>query len=195
MRKIALDNETELLEGLRKGAEHCYSALFKTLYPALCYHALQYTADEAVSEDIAEEAFIKIWQRREHFFNFGELKRFLYLAVQNASIDWLRRQQLVERGHNEFSTRSGVAEKNAFDILTESELIRELYSAIETLPPQTRIVMKGIFIEGKKGTEVARDLGITKATVHTLKTIGISKLKDILPRILLPAALAVHVYL
>ena len=195
MRKIVLDNETELLEGLRNGAEHCYSALFNTLYPALCYHALQYTADEAVSEDIAEEAFIKLWERREHFFNLGELKRFLYVTVQNASIDWLRKRPRTARMHDELGRLADGLEKTQFELMVETELFRELNAAIETLPHQTRTVIKKIFIEGKKGTEVAEEMGVSKSTVNTLKTLGIRKLQNILPRIILPATLAVQVYL
>lgn len=178
---MAWDNETELLEGLRKGAEHCYSALFNALYPVLCYHALQYTGEQLISEDIAEEAFIKIWNRRGDFFHLNELKSFLYLTVRNASIDWLRKNKRDAERQKAWNGASAGSEKNAFDILVESEIFRELHTAIDRLPHQTRRIITMTYFEGKKNKEVADELGISVSTVKNLKAWGLKKLKNNLP--------------
>jgi RNA polymerase sigma-70 factor (ECF subfamily) len=181
MQKTALDNETELLDGLRKGSEHCYSALFTTLYPVLCYYALQYTGEQSVSEDIAEEAFIKIWNRRGDFFHFNELKSFLYLTVRNASIDWLRKNKRDAERQKGWNGILDGSEKNAFDMLVEAEVFRELHVAIDKLPQQTRKIITMSYFEGKKNKEVADELGISVSTVKNLKAWGLKKLKNNLP--------------
>src|SRR5450631_2461652 len=91
MRKQELQNESELMQGFRSGSEKCFEEVFNLYFHSLCFYSLKITKDQAAAEDITEESFVKIWQRKEMFTQINVLKSYLYKIVRNASLDWIKK--------------------------------------------------------------------------------------------------------
>jgi len=177
MEKKSFINEFELMRGFRHGKEANFDIVFRELYPALCFFAFKIMNNRAAAEDIAQESFIKIWERRDTFQKWNVLKSYLYTTVKNASINWSKKINFQENVKKEMVRGDISEERYLFESLVAAEVMRELTTAMEKLSPQTKEVVKLIYYEGRKIKEVAAILGISASTVKTLKARALVKLK------------------
>jgi RNA polymerase sigma-70 factor (family 1) len=173
MRERLTHTEDEILTGFREGLEASFTAVFKALYPALCYYALRLTHDQVTAEDIAEESFIKVWGRRASFYHYGELKAYLYTTVRNASINWnaLQKRQLeAERAQ---SAARSEYDSYVLEDMIRAEWLREVYTTLDTLPPQCLKIATMLYVEGKSTRQIAKELNLSVGTVKTQKARGL----------------------
>ena len=68
---------------MQVGDIKAFEHLFMSLYPGMCSIADHYLNDEVQSKDIAQEAFIKLWGKREEFKDIVSVKSYLYTTVRN----------------------------------------------------------------------------------------------------------------
>ena len=59
-------NHKVLNELLKKGDEHSFTLIFEALYQPLVAYMMQYVDKAADAEDIAQNTFIKLWERKDH---------------------------------------------------------------------------------------------------------------------------------
>ena len=58
-------------------------SVFKEYYGSLCYFASKYLQDEEVIEDVVQDIFITLLEKKTQFQSVTHLKNFLYLSVRN----------------------------------------------------------------------------------------------------------------
>jgi RNA polymerase sigma-70 factor (family 1) len=155
-----------------------YSAYFRQYYAPLCFFAERIVGDNSDAEDIVEEAFFKLWHRNNQFENEQHLKAFLYRSVKNACLDFLKLNVRRERRHSFFSEEQGLSEESYLNEIIRTEVIREIYEAIESLPPQCGKIIKMSFVDGKTNQEIADDLNLSMQTVKNQKGRGLALLKS-----------------
>lgn len=170
-----------VLEDFKRGNQQAFNKIFRDLYPALCYYGFQITGDRFSAQDIAEEAFIKVWERRHLFNQFNVLKAYLYTIVKNDSINWLKAE--TRRRVSE-DTGAGLLHNNeplAWEKLVKTELIHELHSIIKKLPPQRQKVMTMLYQEGKSVKQAAEELKVSLTAVKLHKKAGLQFLQKLMP--------------
>jgi len=175
--------EDQLLTGFRQGQEESFTQVFKALCPALCRYSMRITRDWAAAEDIVQEAFVKIWERRTQFFQMAVLKSYLYTTVRNDSLQWLRRENRKQSKKQAFQLIKRDNERDKLEDLIRAEVFRELSESVETLPPQCRQIISLIF-DGKNTREVAETLQISQGNVKVQKGRGLQLLRQRLPDLL-----------
>ncbi|MGN6510092.1 MAG: RNA polymerase sigma factor, partial [Chitinophaga sp.] len=76
--------------------------LFKTYFPLVCKSIYRLVPDMATAEDLAQEVFIKIWNRREQL---GEVyfKAYLHRAAVNMALDHIDKNKRRGGNHQELS--------------------------------------------------------------------------------------------
>lgn len=154
-----------------------FESCFRELYPALCVFAFQYLKDSKQSEDVVQEAFLKLWDRYSSFDEYYKVKAFLYLTVRNNAINILN-HAVVENKYCTGKSIDSTASDPAFELaMISNETNRLLHQAIDRLPPQTKRVIV-LSMEDKTNREIAADLGISIDTVKTLKKRAYKALKE-----------------
>ena len=131
--------------------------------------------------DLAQDVFLKVFERWKEFDSEENAKAFLFISARNLCFDRLRRKQAesnyVSRylQENEFKTSVFLQE------VMRQETFRILYSAIDRLPEQTRqVILLGL--DGNSNQEVSKALGVSINTVKTLKKNGYAALREILSK-------------
>ena len=162
------------IKKIQQGNELAFKELFDEFYQALCVFATSYLKDNALAADIVQEVFMKYWYRREDFDNFYKVKSFLYTVVRNDCLNTIRESK--DRRENIATLEST---RFYVDNIVEKEAYRIFYSAVDTLPGQTREVIL-LALDGLKNAEIAEKMGIAESSVHTLKKIAYKRLKVIL---------------
>ena len=69
-------------------------------------------------------------------------------------------------------------EKDAFERMAETETYREIFIALNTLPPQCRKIFSMLFIEGKEYQQIADELNLSIATIRSQKARAIMLIKQ-----------------
>lgn len=176
-----MENEIELIEGCRAGADFARKELY-TLYSkqmlALCY---RYTGDMDAAYDVLHDGFIKIFT---HFTFRGEcaLGTWVSRVMVTQAIDYLRKQQRFNR--------LVVVEEQLPDIADESEMAEVgahlseevLMKFVAELPDGCRTVFNLYVFEEKSHKEIAEMLHIKEhsstSQLHRAKSLLIKRIKE-----------------
>lgn len=159
--------------------------LFRTYYQPLCNYAYTFVQDRDEAEEIVQSTFLMLWEKKETLEIRTSVKPYLYAMVRNACLNVLKHEK-VKQQHAAFELAAGerTVESGARTMMA-SELENRIYSAMEALPEQCRMVFKLSRFEEMKYSEIAEQLNISIKTVenHMGKALRIMReqLKDYLP--------------
>lgn len=160
-----------------------FKDFFNSFYPGLVRFCFRYVRDVEKARDIAQDAFVRLYERRKDFEKEIQVKSFLYETGKNLCFDWLK-HRYVEEKYVHYQLKAGEENDLSKEIIRE-EVLLALKAAILTLPPQSRRIIEES-LRGKKNAEIAEYLNIAESSVKTLKRLAYSKLRESLsPSILL----------
>lgn len=165
------------LQALSQGEEGGLDYFFDAHYPALCYFANTVVKDQPAAEDIAEEAFLKLWQRHDLFPSPASVKNFLYRTVHNAAIDALRRKKTVLLVQKEVLYLAQKEEPSVQQAIIEAETLNHIYASLKVLPPKCRQVFSLFYVEGKSYEEIAKELNLSINNVRNHKARALALLR------------------
>lgn len=193
---IAKKLPSNIVRGLIIGDEETYISLFREYYVSLCSYSRRYVGRKDVAEEIVSDTFLKIWEARESIQINTSVKAYLFQAVCNNSLNYLRKLKKEETLDEYFLETS--SENIGFAILPEEideqsmtmESIHEkIEEAVGFLPEQQQKAFRLKRFEGKKTREIAEIMGLSVKTIemHLSKaTLSLrKKLKDYLPAFLI----------
>lgn len=167
------------ITAIQKGDSRVYEKFFCEFYSALCTYSKMVVSRSDVAEDIVQELFCKIWNKKESFNVSTSLKAYLYRSVYNNSIEFLRTEKL-ENNYKEFNVYDMSIDSNSE---TKEDLLSALNNAINELPEKRREVFKLRKLEKLSHAEIAERLDISPKTVETHIHRASLELKDKLKNI------------
>lgn len=185
-----------VIKGLILGDEETYISLFREYYIPLCAYSRRYVGRKDVAEEIVSDTFLKIWENRTSVQINTSVKSYLFQAVCNNSLYYLRKLKndavldsyFIETASENIAF-SILADEIADQSLTMETINSRMEEAVNQLPGQQQTAFRLKRMEGKKNKEVAEIMGISVKTVemHLSKaTLTLRlKLKDYLPSFLL----------
>jgi len=171
--------EKELLRKLHEGDTKAFEYVFKQFQPALVFFANRLLGLQAImeAEEIVQDTFLKLYDRRKSFVSLQQVKAFVYITTKNACLQKIEKEQVKQRHFEKFTEINNYTEDIILQNIIYVEILREVSSAIELLPEQCRIIMKKFFEEGKNAREISEEMQITVSTVNNQKARAISLLK------------------
>jgi len=164
------------LQGLTSGETLHYSYIFKEYYNALCHYAETIIGEPGYAEDIVQDVFEKLWQKRYAFEDLRHLKDFLYKSTRNATLNFLKGAQHSKERQAKFLHEQEEATGEDLDII-RMEVFRGIYREINNLPEQCGKIVRMSYIEGLKNEQIAQILSISLQTVKNQKTRGMKLLR------------------
>ena len=148
---------------------------------AVCYASLLVFAKrvlgsgcEYVAEDCVQDAIYKTYMVRARFSEPYKLKAFLFTAVHNNAVSFLRHHR---RQADYLSSEEMMHDDLQANIIRQ-ETIDAIYAAVERLPEKQREMFELSFEQGMKNAEIAAALGISESTVKQRKAKTLSLLRD-----------------
>jgi RNA polymerase sigma-70 factor (ECF subfamily) len=155
--------------------EKFYQLFFFRLYQ----FAFLYVHSKESAEEVVNDVFLSLWQKRKTLDTINNINVYLYVAVKNASLNWLRKNRRV------FTVSIDELRVDHLHLVPNPEILlitREFQSlilkAIEQLPPRCKIIFKLIKEDGLSYKEVASILDLSVKTVdaqlyHALKKLAL----------------------
>ncbi|MFX1705510.1 RNA polymerase sigma-70 factor [Chitinophaga sp. CC14] len=173
--------EAELLQRLAVADEAAFSVVFREYYAVLCAFAQKIIRESADPEDLVNEVFLKLWNRRQVFEDIRHLKDFLYKSTRNACFDTIK-GSIHSRERQAVFLGTQAEWETAADLeMIRLEVFNELHHEINQLPEQCGKIIRMGYIDGLKNDEIARELGLSVQTVKNQKSRGVMLLKRRLP--------------
>lgn len=186
----AMESETsvtdqELFARLREGDSTALDELFRRYYAELCRIALRFVRNEQEAEDIIQDLFISIWEKRDtQREDLEAVGPYLKRAARNRSLNYLRDQKRIPVADGEVP-QTIAALAGADDALNQDELRSRIHAAIDALPERCRLVFVMSKIEEMPQKEIAAALDISPKTVENQMTRAYRYLREWLGLLLL----------
>ena len=168
-----------LLRKLRRGDQQVFRELFDTYYQRLYLYAFGYVDDEKDAEDIVQDLFFHLWERHRDLDIFSSISAYLFRAVHNKSIQYLRHKK-VETGYRE-RHRLKLAEAEilygttdfSFSNVQVEEIQQLLERAYNELPEKAKQIFKLSREENQTNKDIAKHLNVNIKTVeyHMTKSL------------------------
>jgi RNA polymerase sigma-70 factor (ECF subfamily) len=144
------------------------------------------TGDPDAAEDLAQQALLEAWRKADRLCGPAVREAWLLGIARNVCLRWARARGVAARRLVRLEEPDGApADEPADDCdleveLERDELARLLDRALALLPPATRAVLIGRFIEESPQAEVAARLGLTEGAVEARLQRGKLALRRVL---------------
>jgi RNA polymerase sigma-70 factor (ECF subfamily) len=151
---------------LVKKDEAAFEQVFKTHYKNLYAYAFSILKDEDEANETVQQVFFKLWERSEQLSISGPIAAYLYRAVHNESLNFLKHQNVKasHRLHVAYSMKNKAEQPQ--NKLAGKELEEKFREALNELPEQCRTVFQLSRFEDMKYKEIADKLDISVKTVE-----------------------------
>jgi RNA polymerase sigma factor (sigma-70 family) len=167
-----------LVEQLHRHDISAFDTLFKKYHLAVYRNILKLTKDATAAEDILQEAFIRLWEKRLQLDPTQSVAGWLFVISFNLSINYSKQKLREQVIHKKLSINPFQQEGlDSVSTLTE-EQYRLLEKAIEQLSPQKRKIINLCKLEGKTYEEAAAELKISRHTVKEYLSAAMASLND-----------------
>lgn len=157
-------SDEELLREIRDGNEATFAAVYSHYQPLLLMEAYYKIRSTAEAEDMVQEIFVSLWNRRKELSLTLPLKHYLYKAVHLQFAYKCRKSEVAKKyvQHSMYVSR----EATSNHALENKEIYRQIKEAISTVTaPATRRAFELLYIEDKSHKEIAIDMNIQPQVV------------------------------
>lgn len=173
-----LPNENDLFNQMARGSVSAFTEIFYHYTQRLYSFILIKTKSEDLTEEIIQEVFIKIWDKREKFSEVENFESYLYTLASNKIYDFYRKMASEDK----LKKMVFQSMKDYSNITTETLDLKysqeELTKALDRLPPQQKKIFLLSRQQGLNHMEIAEQLQISPSTVNNHLTVALRSLKN-----------------
>lgn len=139
-------DEVELFERLRDGDEGAIDTLYLAYYERLLRFAYTFVRSRPAAEEVVQDVFLALWQRRASVQVWESGAAYLYTAVRNRALKIARHHGVVERtvesaSANQIAIATGEPLASPDIRLERNELAAHIARAIANLPARRRLAL------------------------------------------------------
>ena len=185
MEKRQVVNAREIHELQQRIADYedvaAYQKLFFYFFLPLKSFSYSILKAKEIAEEAVSDVFIEIWAKRKQLLEIEDLKMYLYISVRNASLRRLQQTQKTSvLSLDDLEVEFASADPDAETFLITSELAHKIDLAIESLPPQCKIIFKLAKQDNLKYKEIAQLLNISVKTIDNQLSTALKKIASVL---------------
>ncbi len=144
-----------------------FHVLFAEYYRPLVLFAMHYLDEQEEAEDVVQDLFVSVWEKKEAFLSEKSIHAFLYNSVRNICLNRLKHRKVEEKYLDYSMNFASLKEEEDYEVMKE-DLYERLFRVIEELPPRCREIFL-LHLDGKKNEEIAEQLNLSLLTVKTQK--------------------------
>ena len=170
-------SDTELLLQIKEDNHASFDLLFDRYWERLYRVALGRVADDFVAQDIVQELFIKLWERRHSLVIQLSLENYLLTAVKFSVLSHFRSKKVNEVRLDDALQRVHLLEASINENAGYFELEKTLENALSKMPDMLQKVYQ-LRSENKPVKEIAGELGVAEQTVKNYISEVLRRLRN-----------------
>lgn len=143
-----------------------FHRLFRAYYAELHRYAFTILKNNQLAEDIVQNVFLTLWQKRDGIQIGEKIGNYLYTTTYHLSLNHLRNQKVKKRYVAEAMNTVKLHDNSATEKIAASDLHTRIQAVVEKLPARCRAVFLKSRVEGKRYAEIATEMNISVKTVE-----------------------------
>lgn len=157
--------DIELVRLLKEGNHKAFSSIYSKYWEKLFYLAAYKMEDTTEAENIVQDVFVSLWERRNDIQINHALDGYLVVAVKYKVLNYLARKQKYEEIKNELQIQIPFADESTTEFLAFEDLKSWLDILVNQLPEKCKLVYL-LRESGLSQNEIAQSLDISAKTVE-----------------------------
>ena len=157
-----------------------FAALYDRHARAAYSLAYRMMGEKQAAEDIAQDAFLKVWRSAESYrAERGSVRTWILSIVHNRAIDQLRSMASRRRMQDKVEAsvpRSQPSE--AFSEIWRNSQREQVREALGALPPEQLKILELAYFSGYTHVEIAELLGLPLGTIKGRMRLGLKKMRE-----------------
>jgi RNA polymerase sigma-70 factor (ECF subfamily) len=161
--------------------QQAFKQLYQLLFFKLYQFAYAYVRSKECAEEVLNDVFLGLWQKRKTLDTISNIHVYLYVAVKNASLNELRKRKIAAPvSLDDLAVHHLLITSNPESLLITGELKTRIREAVEQLPPRCRLIFKLVKEDELTYKETAAILNISVKTVDAQLYLALKKLAQTL---------------
>jgi len=174
-----------LISRVRAGDRKAFDELCRKYYAMLVSYARLFLRDDW-AEDVVQDVFYNVWQRRETLDDSNSLYKYLLKAVYNRAINYIWKHKRDTEYRSWYGSQ---IDRMVFDYydpdknpilakIYDNDMRQQLRQAVDELPDKRREIFRMRFFENMSNKEIGERLGLTVSTVENHMYLALKNLRD-----------------
>ena len=171
--------EAELGVRIRAGDAEAMNEALRRYWSGVVEYVMRHTDDRDEAKDVAQDAFLYLWQGRVVGRRVGSLKALLYGVARNLARNRGRSWQharVISLERVDANLR-GSSDRSPDEVVAEAELLARLERAVAALSPRRQEIFTLVRMHGLSYEESAHVLGISAQTVANQMSSALAELR------------------
>jgi RNA polymerase sigma-70 factor (ECF subfamily) len=169
----------ELLAACRRGDPEAYEEVVRRTYRHVYTQALRLVGDRQDAEDVAQDAYLRVFRGLAGFRGDAQFETWLYRIVSNAAMSHLRKRRRFGELAKDSPEES--RELPSATLVAEEAVDRDsLTKALDSLPPSLRVVVILKDVYGLSCREIGDQIGASEGAVKVRLHRARRRLKEML---------------
>ena len=178
MRLFENIDDSELVRKINSGEKRAYQELFERYAPRIYQFAKSYLKNRPDAEELVQDVFLKLWEKRELLDHSKNVKAFVYKVAVNSIYDFIRRKNIENAFRDFISLQPANNENNTWHQVILDDLMNHLDELLLKMPEQQRRIFKLSREEGLTNDEIAAQLNLSKRTIENHLYRAVAYLKE-----------------
>lgn len=160
------EEEHQCLKAAAAGDLAAYEQLYQYYLPRLYHYIYRFSGHSREdAEEICQEVFIRLWEKRESLAEVRSLEGYLKRAGRNALLDLLKHRRFKAALHDNYSRQKATAYFPTADAMEFAEYNQHAMAAIRSLPANRRRIFELRTQENLSVKAIAAHMGISRSRV------------------------------
>ncbi len=163
---IALNiNDQELIPLLVKGSKEAFHILYMRYGVKIRRFARSYLKQDQDCEELVQDVFLRLWDKKEILDSSGNLRAFLYKIAVNSIYDFIKRKN-IEQAFLDYSVSKPETSDLTWEEVVYQDMLAHITRLIDKMPDQRKKIFVLSKEKGLTNDEIAQRLNLSKRTVE-----------------------------
>lgn len=172
-----------IIERIHNGQNEAFSILVERYQKQIFNLMLRYSRSEIDAADLAQDAFIRAYEKLDRFRPGNSFFSWMYKLALNVAHDWRRKNSRMRDKHRElyYTMPEPMNEETGHEMILQlQEEIDRLQSAMQELPDETREILLLRYHQNRSVQETAEIFSISQSAVKMRTSRGIRQLQELM---------------
>lgn len=158
--------ESVSIRQISLGDLKAFEALFRQNYQILCSYSMKFVSDTITAEEIVQDLFYTLWEKREELQINTSVKSYLFTAVHNRCLKFIQHHAVEQKYRSYYLRHESEIDSEPNDSAELSEMQQIINHTLDSLPERCGRIFRLNRFEGLKYHEIAEKLSISVKTVE-----------------------------
>ena len=158
--------ETKLLTDFQQGNKKAFERIYNLYWKGLYLHAYKRLHAEDLAEELVQELFIQLWEKRKEIKVEKSIQHYLYGVIKKKILHHLR-ERYREAAHHQAIRETAVTVNSHLEHRIEQrDMLQNIESLVQRLPAKSRRVFELSRKKFMSNKDIARQLNISEKAVE-----------------------------